>query len=159
METQRVRIRIMPIFTLPIKHLGYPHPPPPPPLPTFILLFRLKNKENVQRQMRRPFSYAANESTQSHYIIYWNHPGGYWAWQKFVLVYVHVLARYFQHKYIILYLSQKGENFYYSFKIFRQFWLAKSTRIIHQNQLRMTKFGRILCLTRKWRQKFRVLAG
>ena len=58
----------MPIFTLPIKHLGY--------------------------QMRRPFAYAANESTQSHYIIYWNHPGGHWAWQKFVLVYVHVLANY-----------------------------------------------------------------
>ena len=42
---------------------------------------------------------------------------------------------------------------YYSFQIFPQFWLAKSTRIIHHNQLLMTKFGRILCLTRKWRQK------
>ena len=42
---------------------------------------------------------------------------------------------------------------YYSFKIFPQFWLAKSTRIIHHDQLLMTKFGRILCLTRKWRQK------
>ena len=43
---------------------------------------------------------------------------------------------------------------YYSFKIFPQFWLAKSTRVIHHNQLMMTKFGRILCLrTRKWRQK------
>ena len=42
---------------------------------------------------------------------------------------------------------------YYSFKIFPQFWLAKSTRIIHHNQLLITKFGRILCLTRKWRQK------
>ena len=42
---------------------------------------------------------------------------------------------------------------YYSFKIFLQFWLAKSTPIIHNNQLLMTKFGRILCLTRKWRQK------
>ena len=42
---------------------------------------------------------------------------------------------------------------YYSFKIFSQFWLAKSTRTIHHNQLLMTKFGRILCLTRKWRQK------
>ena len=30
-----------------------------------------------------------------------------------------------------------------------RFWLAKSTRIIHHNQLLMTKFGRILCLTRK----------
>ena len=44
-------------------------------------------------------------------------------------------------------------NNYYSFKIFPQFWLAKSTRIIHHNQLLMTEFGRILCLTRKWRQK------
>ena len=42
---------------------------------------------------------------------------------------------------------------YYSFKIFPKFWLAKSTRIIHHNQLLMTKVGRILCLTRKWRQK------
>ena len=41
---------------------------------------------------------------------------------------------------------------YYSFKIFPQFWLAKSTCIIHHNQLLMTKFGRILCLTGKWRQ-------
>ena len=45
------------------------------------------------------------------------------------------------------------KNHYYSFKIFPKFWLAKSTRIIHHNQLLMTKFGRILCLTRKWRQK------
>ena len=43
--------------------------------------------------------------------------------------------------------------FYYSFKIIPQFWLAKSTRTIHYNQLLMTKFARILCLTRKWRQK------
>ena len=42
---------------------------------------------------------------------------------------------------------------YYSFKIFPQFLLAKNTRIIHHNQLLMTKFGRILSLTRKWRQK------
>ena len=42
---------------------------------------------------------------------------------------------------------------YYSFKTFPQFWLAKSTRIIYHNQLLMAKFGRILCLTRKWSQK------
>ena len=42
---------------------------------------------------------------------------------------------------------------YYSFKIFPQFWLAKSRRMIHHKQLLMTKFGRILCLSRKWRQK------
>ena len=47
--------------------------------------------------------------------------------------------------------------FYYSFKIFPGFWLAKSTRIIHHNQLLMTNFGRILCLTRKWRQKCSLL--
>ena len=46
---------------------------------------------------------------------------------------------------------------YYSFKIFPQFWLAKSTCIIHHNQLLMTKFGKILCLTRKWRQKCSLL--
>ena len=46
---------------------------------------------------------------------------------------------------------------YYSFKIFPQFLLAKSTRIIHHNQLLMTKFGRILYLTRKWRQKCSLL--
>ena len=45
------------------------------------------------------------------------------------------------------------KGYYYSFKIFPQLWLAKSTRITHHNQLLMTKFGRILCLTRKWRQK------
>ena len=42
---------------------------------------------------------------------------------------------------------------HYSFKIFPQFLLVKSTRILHHNQLLMTKFGKILCLTRKWRQK------
>ena len=46
---------------------------------------------------------------------------------------------------------------YYSFKIFPQFWLAKSTCIIHHNQLLMTKFGKILCLTGKWRQKCSLL--
>ena len=38
-----------------------------------------------------------------------------------------------------------------------KFWLAKSTRIIHHKHLLMTKFGRILCLRRKWRQKCRLL--
>ena len=47
--------------------------------------------------------------------------------------------------------------FYNSFKIFPQFWLAKSTRIIHHKQLLMTKFGSILCLKRKWRQKCSLL--
>ena len=52
--------------------------------------------------------------------------------------------------------NQKRRNslneYYYSFKIFPQFWLAKSIRIIHHNQLLMTKFEGTLCLTRKWRQ-------
>ena len=47
--------------------------------------------------------------------------------------------------------------YYYSLKIFPQFWLAKSTRLIHHNQLLLTKFGRILCLTRKWRKKCSLL--
>ena len=47
--------------------------------------------------------------------------------------------------------------YYYSFKIFPWFWLAKSTHLIHHNQLLMTKFGRILCLTRKWRKKYGLL--
>ena len=50
-------------------------------------------------------------------------------------------------------------TYYYSFKIFPRFWLAKSTSLIHHNQLRMTKFERILTSTRKWRQKCSVFAG
>ena len=44
-----------------------------------------------------------------------------------------------------LWTLQLINKHYYSFKILPQFWLAKSTRIIHHNQLLMTKFGRILC--------------
>ena len=51
-------------------------------------------------------------------------------------------------------------NFFYnSFKIFPRFWLAKSTHLIHHNQFLMTKFGRNLTLTRKWRQKCSFFAG
>ena len=46
---------------------------------------------------------------------------------------------------------------YYSFRIFPQFRLAKSTRFIHHNQLLMPKSGRISCLTRKWRQNCSLL--
>ena len=42
---------------------------------------------------------------------------------------------------------------YYLFKLFPRFWLTKSTRIIHHNRLLMTKFGRILRLINRWRQK------
>ena len=51
------------------------------------------------------------------------------------------------------------KSHYYSFKIFSWFWLAKRARSIHHNQLLMTKFGRISCLTRKWLQKCSVFAG
>ena len=52
-----------------------------------------------------------------------------------------------------------NKGYYYSFKIFPRFWLAKNTRLINHNQLLMTKFGRFLSLARKWRQKCSVLAG
>ena len=55
--------------------------------------------------------------------------------------------------------SPYNNYYYYSFKIFSRFWLAKSTRLIHHNQLLMTKFGRNLTLTRKWRQKCSIFAG
>ena len=47
--------------------------------------------------------------------------------------------------------------YYYPFKIFPQFWLAKSTRFIDHNQLLMSKFGKVFCLTRKWRKKCSLL--
>ena len=47
--------------------------------------------------------------------------------------------------------------YYYSFKIFPQFWLAKSTRFIDHIQLLMSKFGKVFCLTRKWRKKCSLL--
>ena len=34
--------------------------------------------------------------------------------------------------------------FHYSFKIFSRFWLVKTTRVIHHNQLLFTKFGKNL---------------
>ena len=38
----------------------------------------------------------------------------------------------------------QDNNHYYLFKIFLRFWLATITRVIHHNQLLLTKFGRIL---------------
>ena len=61
-----------------------------------------------------------------------------------------------KRKFLLIWFIDININ-YYSVKIFPQFWLTKSTRIIHHNQLMMTKFGRILCLTRKWRQKCSLL--
>ena len=40
----------------------------------------------------------------------------------------------------------------HSFKIFARFWLTKTTRIIHHNQLLLTKFGRNLVILNRWRQ-------
>ena len=59
----------------------------------------------------------------------------------------------FSYEYLPRFHDQRIIVNYYSFKIFPRFWLAKRTRTIHHNQLLMTKFGKILCLTRKWRQK------
>ena len=61
-----------------------------------------------------------------------------------------------------LHVSSVSEMTHDQFKLLfiqniSQFLLAKSTRIIHLNQLLMTKFGRILCLTRKCRQKYSLL--
>ena len=38
----------------------------------------------------------------------------------------------------------RNNNYYYSFKIFTCFWLVKTARIIHHNQLLLTKFGKNL---------------
>ena len=46
--------------------------------------------------------------------------------------------------YLCLNLIQAYEIIYYSFKIFLCFWLTKITRIIHHNQLLLTKFGKFL---------------
>ena len=78
--------------------------------------------------------HAAEDQKQFRTSSWWiNHPGS-----------VHM------HELLELWLIN---TVYYSFKICPQFWLAKSTSIIHHNQLLITKFGRILCLTMKCRQK------
>ena len=56
-------------------------------------------------------------------------------------------------------ISKYNNTVYYSFKIFLHFWLAKSTCIIHHNQPLLTKFGRILQLINRWRQKCNTVAG
>ena len=65
-----------------------------------------------------------------------------------------IIINYFRPPKIKTYIT-----YYYSFKIFPRFWLTKSTRLIHHNQLLMTKFGTILTLTRKWLQKCSILTG
>ena len=42
---------------------------------------------------------------------------------------------------------------YYSFKIFPRFWLVKTTRIIHYNQLLLTTFGKNFVILYQWREK------
>ena len=79
-----------------------------------------------------------------------------------------IYARHFEYSCMRCFVVRSTENNlrrfvfienYYSFKIFPWFWFAKSTRLVHHNRLLITKFGRILCLARKWRQKWSVLAG
>ena len=47
------------------------------------------------------------------------------------------------------------KNYYYSFKIFPRFWLFITTRIIHHNQLLLTKLGNWgFVILNRWRQRF-----
>ena len=46
---------------------------------------------------------------------------------------------------------------YYSFKIFPRFWLVKSTRIIHHNQLLFAKFRNSFVILNRWRRKCSLL--
>ena len=57
-----------------------------------------------------------------------------------------VTWRYWYWNWFCLGQRSRGINktFNYSFKIFLRFWLAKITRIIHQNKLLLTTFGRVL---------------
>ena len=41
-------------------------------------------------------------------------------------------------------ITEFNNSYYYSFKIFSRFWLVKTTRIIHHNQVLFTKFGKHL---------------
>ena len=61
--------------------------------------------------------------------------------------------------YWTVYLENMGKRLscsdycvYYSFKIFPHFWLVKTTCIIHQNQLLLTKFGKNFVILNRWRQ-------
>ena len=45
---------------------------------------------------------------------------------------------------VVCCVSVGDKYHYYSFKIFLRFWLDKITRISHNNQLLLTKFGRIV---------------
>ena len=77
----------------------------------------------------------------------------------FIYLFIDAYICAFIYIYFIVQILRCINRPYYSFKIFPRFWLAKSTRLIYHTQLLMTKFGRILCLTRKLRQKCSVSAG
>ena len=49
--------------------------------------------------------------------------------------------------------AEEDNIYYYLFKIFPRFWLVKTTRIIHHNQLPFTKFGENLRLIEAMRSK------
>ena len=42
--------------------------------------------------------------------------------------------------------------YYYSFKIFPCFWLVETTRMIHHNQLLLTKLGKNFVILNQWHQ-------
>ena len=46
----------------------------------------------------------------------------------------------------------RRKMYYHSFKLFPCFWLVKTTRIIHHNQLLLTKFGKNFVILNRWRQ-------
>ena len=105
--------------------------------------------------------YFTGHVTQ-HYFVSVMETMYYWLWwNQFTIVIFHLdICKEFTTNGGTLNSTLVSSNYrYYSFKIFFRFWLAKSTRLIHHNQLLMTKFGRILCLTRKWRPKCSVFAG
>ena len=64
-----------------------------------------------------------------------------WHVANFQLIAGSTLSWFLWNGYIFI-KRRKHNNIYYSFKIFPRFCLAKSTRIIHHNQLLMTRFGK-----------------
>ena len=81
-----------------------------------------------------------------------------------ITYFVHLIMRPFDYTDVLVWGNPRWDNSsYYSFKIFARFWLVKTTRIIHHNQLLFTKFGKNFChtepMTSKWRQKCSLVAG
>ena len=105
---------------------------------------------------RLPLSAGCFLIAQAGYFVCCTTTVGFF-WGIIILLKFHVPNRdFFSFKVLqnfIVYESAEDKNLraffnrvknYYLFKIFPQFRLAKSTRIIHHNQLLMTEFGRIL---------------